>query len=63
MEAGAAKTNFMPSFSSEKNEYYLISWAQAVFSSTKNVLFQKKIPCHIKLAIHAWSTKCRWIKN
>jgi hypothetical protein len=25
MEAGAAKTNFMPSFSSEKNEYYLIS--------------------------------------
>jgi hypothetical protein len=33
---------------------------QAVFSSTKSVLFQKKIPRHIKLAIHVWSNKCRW---
>jgi hypothetical protein len=25
----------------------------------KNALYKKKIFCHIKLAIHAWSTKCR----
>jgi hypothetical protein len=33
----------------------------AMFSSSKNVLCKKKkIHRHIKLAIHAWSTKCRW---
>jgi hypothetical protein len=32
---------------------------QSVFSSTKNVLFQKKISRYIKLAIHVCSTKCR----
>jgi hypothetical protein len=26
----------------------------------KSTMRKKKIPCHIKLAIHAWSTKCRW---
>jgi hypothetical protein len=33
---------------------------QALFSSTKKTLCEKKIPRHIKLMIHAWSTKCRW---
>jgi hypothetical protein len=35
----------------------------AVFSSTKKTLCRKKIPRHIKLAIYAWSTKCRWNKK
>jgi hypothetical protein len=34
------------------------SWA--VFSSSEEVLCKQKIPRHIKLTIHAWSTKCRW---
>jgi hypothetical protein len=25
----------------------------------KNTLCKKKIPCHVKLAIHVWSNKCK----
>jgi hypothetical protein len=39
---------------------YLIPYGTtAVFSSSKKSLCKQKIPRHIKLAIHAWSTKCR----
>jgi hypothetical protein len=30
----------------------------AVFRSIEKCTMQKKIPCHIKLAIHVWSAKC-----
>jgi hypothetical protein len=33
-------------------------WPKAVFSSIEKCTMQKKISRHIKLAIHAWSTKC-----
>jgi hypothetical protein len=35
-------------------------WLCSVFSSKKKALCRKKISRHIKLTIHAWSTKCRW---
>jgi hypothetical protein len=31
---------------------------KAVFRSIEKCTMQKKIPRHIKLAIHAWSAKC-----
>jgi uncharacterized membrane-anchored protein len=40
-------------------ENYSIHETMAVFSSTNKTLCRKKIPRHIKLAIYAWSTKCR----